>query len=68
MPPVVKTGTPYPEPLQLTGALDNFSFEDITPATGREYPTVNVVDDIINAQNPDELIRDLGITSTPPNL
>ncbi|KAI1200886.1 taurine catabolism dioxygenase [Nemania serpens] len=62
MPPVVKTGTPYPEPLQLTGALDNFSFEDITPATGREYPTVNVVDDIINAQNPDELIRDLGIT------
>lgn len=68
MPSAAKIGTSYPKPLQLTGALDNFSFEDLTPATGREYPTVNVVDNIINAPNSDELIRDLGITSMSPYL
>jgi hypothetical protein len=55
----------YPEPLQPSGALDKFTFEESTPVIGREYPKVNLVDDIINAPNADELIRDLAITSMP---
>ncbi|KAF4426561.1 taurine dioxygenase [Fusarium acutatum] len=61
----------YPEPLKPSGALDKFTFEESTPVIGREYPKVNLVDDIINAPNSDELIRDLAITSTffsPPPI
>lgn len=54
----------YPPPLQKSGALDSkFEFEESTPVIGREYPTVNIVDDLLNADNADELIRDLAITS-----
>lgn len=53
----------YPEPLSVTGALDQHKFEEVTPVIGREYPTVNLVDDVLNAKNADELIRDLAITS-----
>lgn len=53
----------YPEPLSVSGALDKNKFEELTPVIGREYPTVNLVDDIINAKNSAELIRDLAITS-----
>ncbi|KAH6629038.1 hypothetical protein C7974DRAFT_375929 [Boeremia exigua] len=53
----------YPSPLLKSGALDDkFQFEEATPVIGREYPTVNIVDDILNASNADELIRDLAIT------
>lgn len=54
----------YPEPLQLTGALDGFKFEETTPAIGREYTSVNIVDDILNAENAEDRLRDLAITST----
>lgn len=57
----------YPEPLALSGALDRFKYEESTPAIGREYSDVNLVDDIINAKNADELIRDLAITSKSPS-
>lgn len=53
----------YPEPLKPSGALDAFEHFDVTPVIGREYPKVNLVDDVINAENADELIRDLAITS-----
>lgn len=54
----------YPAPLQKSGALDSkFEFEESTPVIGREYPSVNIVDDLLNADNADELIRDLAITS-----
>lgn len=56
----------HPEPLALSGALDHFNHDEITPVIGREYPNVNLVDDIINAKNADELIRDLAITSKQP--
>ncbi|KPM38011.1 hypothetical protein AK830_g8552 [Neonectria ditissima] len=52
----------YPEPLSVSGALDRNQYEELTPVIGREYPSVNLVDDIINAKNADELIRDLAIT------
>lgn len=56
---------PYPrEPLKLSGALEKaVAFEDLTPTIGREFPTVNIVDDLLNADNADELLRDLAITS-----
>lgn len=51
-------------PLQKTGALDSaFKFEEVTPAIGREYPTANIVSDLLDGPNADELLRDLAITS-----
>lgn len=54
----------FPTPLKQSGALEQFSFEETTPVIGREFLNVNIVDDILNASNADELIRDLAITST----
>lgn len=56
--------TQYPAPLKLSGELEKFEFEETTPVIGREFPTVNIVDDLLNAPNSDELVRDLAITST----
>jgi hypothetical protein len=54
----------HPSPLTKSGALDKqFKYEEATPVVGREYPEVNIVDDVLNAPNADELIRDLAITS-----
>jgi hypothetical protein len=50
-------------PLELSGALDKFSFEETTPEIGREYANVNIVDDLMNAENADDALRDLAITS-----
>ncbi|KAI1651347.1 taurine catabolism dioxygenase [Daldinia loculata] len=52
----------YPFPLSLVGALEKFSYEETTPTIGREYPSLNIVDDLLNASNADDLIRDLAIT------
>ncbi|KAM0469438.1 hypothetical protein ACHAP7_010018 [Fusarium lateritium] len=60
--PISVETSKYPEPLRLSGALDQFKHEESTPVIGREYSDVNLVDDIINAENADELIRDLAIT------
>jgi hypothetical protein len=53
----------HPKPLSPSGALDRFKHEETTPVIGREYVDVNLVNDIINAENSDDLIRDLAITS-----
>lgn len=51
-------------PLKKSGALDAaFEFEDITPVIGREYLSARIVEDILEAENADELLRDLAITS-----
>jgi len=51
-------------PLQKTGVLDSaHDFDEVTPVIGREYPTANIVDDLLNSPNADELLRDLAITS-----
>ncbi|KAK1067033.1 hypothetical protein LTR12_010697 [Friedmanniomyces endolithicus] len=42
-------------PLRPSGALDRFKHEDTTPVIGREYPQVNIVDDLLNADNAEEL-------------
>lgn len=53
----------YPEPLKKTGALDKFGHEDTTPVIGREFINVNIVDDLLQAEDAEKLIRDLAITS-----
>lgn len=55
-------------PLELSGALTKFSFEETTPEIGREYNHVNIVDDLMSAENADDLLRDLAITSRSPRL
>jgi hypothetical protein len=51
-------------PLKKSGALDAaFTFDELTPAIGREYPNAKIVEDILNASNADDLLRDLAITS-----
>ncbi|KAH8662371.1 hypothetical protein BX600DRAFT_498913 [Xylariales sp. PMI_506] len=51
----------YPKPLVPSGALEKFEYEETTPVIGREFINVNIVDDILNAENADELLRDLAI-------
>lgn len=51
------------EPLKPTGALEKFDYEEVTPIIGREFPSLNIVDDLINAENSDDLLRELAITS-----
>ena len=48
---------------QSRPTLDGFAFEETTPSIGREYPHVNLVDDVLNAPNADELVHDLAVTS-----
>lgn len=52
------------EPLKATGVLEKFEYEDTTPVIGREFPKLNIVNDVLGASNADELLRDLAITST----
>lgn len=58
-----ETTKQYPKPLALSGALKDFAYEDSTSVIGREYPSVNIVNDLLNAENSDALLRDLAITS-----
>jgi len=56
------------KPLELSGALDKFQFEDTTPEIGREFLNVNIVDDLLQAEDADAVLRDLAITGAPPSL
>ncbi|KAH8912692.1 taurine catabolism dioxygenase [Coniochaeta sp. PMI_546] len=49
------------QPLQLSGALENYESFDVTPVIGKEFPTANLVD-WLDAPNSDDLLRDLAIT------
>lgn len=53
----------FPRPLKSSGTLAKFDWEDVTPVIGREFPTLNLVDDVLQAANSDELLRDLAIES-----
>ncbi|KAL4910572.1 hypothetical protein BDW74DRAFT_289 [Aspergillus multicolor] len=46
-----------------SGSLDGFKTTVLTPVIGNEFPkgSINIVDDILNAPNADERIRDLAI-------
>ncbi|KAI2629957.1 taurine catabolism dioxygenase [Hypoxylon sp. NC1633] len=51
----------HKEPLELSGALDQFQQFEVTPNIGREFVDVDLAA-WIQAPNSDELIRDLAIT------
>ncbi|KAF2481748.1 alpha-ketoglutarate-dependent sulfonate dioxygenase [Neohortaea acidophila] len=59
---VVVSSKPLRQPIKASGVLDKFGWEDATPVIGREFPTLNIVDDIFNAENADELLRELAVT------
>lgn len=50
-------------PMTSNGSLDDYSYKDLTPCIGREFPTANLVD-MMNASNADELLAELAMTST----
>ncbi|KAH9929636.1 hypothetical protein B0H21DRAFT_761913 [Amylocystis lapponica] len=54
-------------PLQPTGALDKYEHLELTPIIGREYPDVQL-SDLLNAENSDELIRELAIIISQRNV
>jgi hypothetical protein len=49
--------------VQATGILDSLSYEDLTPAIGRAFEDVNIIDDIMNAENADDRLRELALIS-----
>ncbi|PIA94687.1 Alpha-ketoglutarate-dependent sulfonate dioxygenase [Cercospora beticola] len=49
----------FQTPVEPCGALDAITFDDVTPAIGREYVNVNIVEDILNAQDANKRLRDL---------
>lgn len=55
--------TSFPKPLESSGSLEKFEHEDVTPCIGREFPSINVVDDILDSPDADTLIRDLAVNS-----
>ena len=55
------------EPLRLKGLLDEYKSFEVTPVIGREFPEANVVE-WMKAPNSDELLRDLAVLSTYPNM
>ncbi|CZT21910.1 related to taurine dioxygenase [Ramularia collo-cygni] len=52
----------YPTPIKPSGSLDAFEYEDSTPIIGREYLSMNIVNDILQAPNSTARIRDLAHT------
>jgi hypothetical protein len=50
-------------PLKLSGAIDSWKNFEVTPVIGREYADVDLAA-VLKAENSDELLRDLAITST----
>lgn len=53
------------KPVRSVGALEQFDYEDLTPAIGREFRNVNIVDDLMNAENSEDRLRDLALMSEP---
>lgn len=58
----IRSKAEHKQPLKLSGALEPFESFDVTPVIGREFPKANLVE-WLDAENSDELIRDLAITS-----
>jgi len=48
-------------PLQPTGALDKYSFFEVTPCIGQQYTNLTIRE-LLQAPNSDELIREFDVT------
>lgn len=53
------------EPLKLKGTLNQYDSFDVNPVIVREFENVDLAE-WLKASNPDELLRDLAITSQVP--
>ena len=51
------------KPVRSTGVLDSLAHEDLTPAIGRSYRNVNIIDDIMSAEDADDRLRELALVS-----
>jgi hypothetical protein len=51
------------KPVQATGVLDSLAYEDLTPAIGRAFENVNIIDDTMNAENANDRLRELALIS-----
>lgn len=51
------------KPVQATGVLEGFDHEDLTPAIGRAFHNVNIIDDLMNAEDADARLRELSLIS-----
>lgn len=58
----IRSKAEHKQPLKLSGALNSFESFDVTPVIGREFPKASLVD-WLDAENSDELLTDLAITS-----
>ena len=60
---------PHPR-IHSTGSLDTFNPILVTPVIGTEFPkdSCNIVDDILNAPNAEQRIRDLAVLGKSPSL
>ena len=58
----IRSKVDHKQPLKLSGALNSFESFDVTPVIGREFPEANLID-WLDAENSDELLTDLAITS-----
>ncbi len=63
--PAAATSKYVREPLKLAGVIEAWKHFDVTPVIGREFENVDLAD-VLKAENSDELIRDLAITSAAP--
>ncbi|GMF75681.1 unnamed protein product [Aspergillus oryzae] len=55
------TKVTYPEPMQLSGILDQYESFQVTPCIGTEFPKANLAE-WLSSPNADALLRDLAIT------
>lgn len=56
------TKVTYPEPMQLSGILDQYESFQVTPCIGTEFPKASLAE-WLSSPNADALLRDLAITS-----
>lgn len=59
-----------PQRIHSTGSLDAFNPILVTPVIGTEFPkdSCNIVDDILNAPNSEQRIRDLAVLGTSHSI
>ena len=56
--------TGAPAPLQLGTSLNRFGKTDVTPLIGTEFERGVQIRELLNAENSDELLKDLAILGT----
>ncbi|GAA6042333.1 hypothetical protein JCM8097_003851 [Rhodosporidiobolus ruineniae] len=56
------------QPLELTGALDQFKPRDLTPVLGAQFASGVQLPDLLEAENADEVLRELAVLVSRRNV